>query len=265
MQVFNNLADQQAILKRQDLSPTEKFVALVLLSFRNAETGRCNPAVFSDNPEKETICTRSGYTKPCIVKTIASLEKKGILSIQKNVARPSDITFTVNNDYRKQDLPLTTFTPTVNGVNPYSKRGLPITNKEQINEQIKNINNDASLKNHENGFSLEPSEQSKPKRRQPLQKPTSVTQQTWDDFNALRKAKRAPLTTTALSRIEKEAQKADIDLETALQVCCERGWQGFRADWYQNTVTSYGQKNSYKGKIAEPEDWNKDYGVTRPM
>lgn len=51
------------------------------------------------------------------------------------------------------------------------------------------------------------------------------------DFQAIRKAKRAPLTETALSGIEREAQKAGISLEQAIRICCERGWQSFKADW----------------------------------
>ena len=61
--------------------------------------------------------------------------------------------------------------------------------------------------------------------------PPGVERQTWDDFLAIRKAKRAPMTTTALKGIEREAGKAGLTIQEALALCCERGWQGFRADW----------------------------------
>jgi hypothetical protein len=51
------------------------------------------------------------------------------------------------------------------------------------------------------------------------------------DFNAIRKAKRTPLTLTAIEGIEREAAKAGLSLEMALRECCARGWQGFKADW----------------------------------
>jgi uncharacterized protein YdaU (DUF1376 family) len=51
------------------------------------------------------------------------------------------------------------------------------------------------------------------------------------DFNAIRKAKRTPLTLTAIEGIEREARKAGFSLEQALRECCARGWQGFKADW----------------------------------
>lgn len=134
---FGNLTDQLAILRRQDLTPTEKFVAVVALSFRNSESGRCNPPIVSDDAEKETLCSRSGYTKQCITKTLASLEAKGVLALKKAIARPSEITFTVNDVYGKQELPSTTITATVNDVYGKGKRRLPITDKEQIkNRQV---------------------------------------------------------------------------------------------------------------------------------
>ena len=241
---FNNLTDQFLILDRNDLTPTERLVALTLLSFRNSETGRCNPPIFSDDPEKKTICSRTGFTRQCVIKTLSSLEQKKIIVCKKLNARPSEITFTVNNDYRNPDLPVTSFTPTVNEDyrtvnNDYRsrKRRLPITKKEQRINKEDNKVEDSAKTDTTSDFLLTPVE--KPTKRSSLKKPENITEQTWKDFNAIRKAKKAPLTETALNRIQSEATKAGIDLETALQVCCERGWQGFKADWYtrDNTKT----------------------------
>ncbi len=76
-------------------------------------------------------------------------------------------------------------------------------------------------------------EDEKPKRKKPVtaKKPDEIPQQVWDDFLAVRKAKRAPLTETALNGICKEAAKANLTLSEALEICCKRGWQGFNADW----------------------------------
>lgn len=59
-----------------------------------------------------------------------------------------------------------------------------------------------------------------------------VTDQTYLDFMQLRKAKKAPLTARALEGLRAEATKAGISLETALIECCQRGWIGFKAEWY---------------------------------
>lgn len=69
-----------------------------------------------------------------------------------------------------------------------------------------------------------------------------VSQQIASDFLAIRKAKRAPLTATALDGIKREAGKAGITLEDALRVCVERGWQAFKAEWHQGYR---GKKNSH--------------------
>ena len=52
-----------------------------------------------------------------------------------------------------------------------------------------------------------------------------------NDYLAIRKAKKSPLTKTAVEGLEREAAKAGISLEDAIRTCCERGWVGFKADW----------------------------------
>ena len=68
--------------------------------------------------------------------------------------------------------------------------------------------------------------------------PGDVDAAVFADFLTIRKAKRAPLTATALGGIRREADKAGVSLEQALTVCCERGWVGFRADWYHEGSTA---------------------------
>jgi hypothetical protein len=51
------------------------------------------------------------------------------------------------------------------------------------------------------------------------------------DFLKIRKAKKAPITETALKGIYDEANKAGIYFNHAIRICIERNWQGFKADW----------------------------------
>lgn len=67
----------------------------------------------------------------------------------------------------------------------------------------------------------------------PLAPPSSVNGQVWMDWLRLRKAKKAPVTDTALRQIQREADKAGMSLQRALEVCCNRGWTGFRAEWVE--------------------------------
>lgn len=61
--------------------------------------------------------------------------------------------------------------------------------------------------------------------------PDGVSAEVWADFMAIRKAKRAPMTDTALKQIQREADKAGWGLEAALSEAVSRGWQGFKAEW----------------------------------
>ncbi len=61
--------------------------------------------------------------------------------------------------------------------------------------------------------------------------PDDVDPQTWSDWLALRKAKKAPVTETVLDQARREARKANLTLTQFLQVWCARGSQGLQADW----------------------------------
>jgi len=63
--------------------------------------------------------------------------------------------------------------------------------------------------------------------------PVSVDKSVWEDFMKIRKAKRAPMTATALEAIKREAGKAGWSLNDAIKECVTRGWQGFKADWVE--------------------------------
>jgi len=87
------------------------------------------------------------------------------------------------------------------------------------------------------------------------------------DYLIVRKAKKAgALTDTALAGLKREAEKAGVTLETAIRVCCERGWQGFKADWYmgdkpvaQVTVPGSTAKDPALAKL------DADAKATKPM
>lgn len=58
-----------------------------------------------------------------------------------------------------------------------------------------------------------------------------VEPQVWEDWLAIRKAKRLPLTKTAMEQVKTEVEKAGISMQQALTECCLRGWGGFKASW----------------------------------
>lgn len=81
--------------------------------------------------------------------------------------------------------------------------------------------------------------------------PEEIPDQVLSDFLTLRKARRAPLTQTALNGIAREAEKAGVSLTVALEICCMFGWQGFRADWIKLRVNNETNKPIGKPSLAE--------------
>ena len=76
--------------------------------------------------------------------------------------------------------------------------------------------------------------------------PASVKETTWADYVKLRKAKRAPITETALDLIRHEASKAGWTLEQALAECTARGWTSFKADWVQQQASTAPRKTQHQ-------------------
>lgn len=72
-----------------------------------------------------------------------------------------------------------------------------------------------------------------------------------NDFLAIRKAKKAPLTETAIAGIEREARKAGKSLSEAIAICCERGWQGFDASWLLNASRAGPSQKKSLGEARE--------------
>jgi uncharacterized protein YdaU (DUF1376 family) len=72
----------------------------------------------------------------------------------------------------------------------------------------------------------------------PKAAPDGVSDSVWRDFCAVRNKLRAAVTETAIKGIAREAEKAGFTLEAALQMCCERGWRGFRAEWVESLPQS---------------------------
>lgn len=92
-------------------------------------------------------------------------------------------------------------------------------------------------------------------RTRPVERPAIVSEGVWSDFMAMRKAKRAPLTQTALDGIKREAQKAGMGLTDVLALCCARGWQGFKADWVAGQKPGVAMPQSKAARQAADQAW----------
>lgn len=78
--------------------------------------------------------------------------------------------------------------------------------------------------------------------------PDGVSESVWNDYLAIRKNKRLPLTATAWKQLQIEINSSGLTAEQALRECCLRGWAGFKANWItrdqnQNTNFRHAQKD----------------------
>lgn len=75
------------------------------------------------------------------------------------------------------------------------------------------------------------SKATKKQRADALPCPDDVNPQTWSDWLALRKAKKAPVTETVVKQARSESGKAGMTFDAFLAVWCARGSQGLQAEW----------------------------------
>jgi hypothetical protein len=93
--------------------------------------------------------------------------------------------------------------------------------------------------------------------------PVGVSSSIFKDYLAVRKAKKSPLTKTALEGLQREADKAKMSLQDVMQLCCERNWVGFKAEWAnsQNPVSKQGDDKSWMFSNQGIEAKAKELGV----
>ena len=109
---------------------------------------------------------------------------------------------------------------------------------------------------------VEPKPKAKPAKNQAVARllddnPHFLPEQILIDWVALRRAKRAPLSTTVWNKLNAELDlcvEADIPAEKAMEIALLRGWQGFTVGWVQNHLKS----DKGNGASAQAEDWNND-------
>lgn len=83
-----------------------------------------------------------------------------------------------------------------------------------------------------------------------------ITEQLAEDFITHRKAHKAPITATALQGFQREAYKAGIPIQRAVEIAIERGWRGFKADWHwRDEQPKHRLKDNMQAEWNTPEAW----------
>ena len=88
-------------------------------------------------------------------------------------------------------------------------------------------------------------------------KKLDANEQLISDWLQVRKAKKAGNTKTALNGFMKQVEKSGLPLNTVLEICVIRSWQGFNVDWLKNIDLSEFQP---KQAVATSNNFQADTG-----
>lgn len=274
---------------RQKLPSTQKLVLLMLAERHNKDSGQCNPSL-------ELLADDCGLSRRSVIDQIAKLQAAGYLTVRHrakdSVKLPSQyvlhLGFGVPEKVQTEaDDPYLLPQKVVNDVHQGSECAAPGW-CNSCTTVVNVLHQGSERAAHKPGIEpvIEPGIEpvgvsadaptaappAKPEKKKEavkaakpsaISKPEEVDGQVWADFLQIRKAKRSPLTATALAGIEREAAKAGIGLQQALEVCCESGWAGFKADWFANqrTANAPAQGRGQIGRKQAQSFAEKDYGT----
>ena len=113
------------------------------------------------------------------------------------------------------------------------------TSNPQMRNMIQNIkmNQDVAIPSRHRHDEVMPDKIRLDKIREDKKYTPPIPAELLSDYLKVRKAKKAgELTETAFKGIEREALAAGLTVIQAIQMCCERGWVGFKADWIKTEV-----------------------------
>jgi hypothetical protein len=216
---------------KAELPSGRKLVLLSLCDNAN-DQGECYPSM-------ATISKRCGMSERAAQGHVVELQKAGILTRIDRLGRST--LFTINP--RRICTPAESAPPQnlrpspAESAPPVPAESAPITIIEpSLNHQVKQKSASRSSEIKASIFKID-----------------DVDAEVWQDFVTLRKAKKSPLTKTAIDGIRSEASKAGLTLQAALVECCARGWTGFKAAWVAGQPNSRDQagETAYQRSMRE--------------
>ena len=91
--------------------------------------------------------------------------------------------------------------------------------------------------------------------------PSEMDESIWEDWMAIRKKKKAPLTETAWKMFINEVESAGWTIDKAIKECCLRNWQSFKAEWVEKKATTFSQVKADVAKSTVID--SADYEATK--
>ena len=220
-------------------NPLRKMVLIKLADQAN-DDGVCWPSY-------ESIAKTCEISRRSVISHIQWLEEHGFLRIEKRYNAAESKNFSNNYHLTLRNGKQAVKTKCKSRTSAANSLGGANAALGGANDSLSNGENAAPKPiSKPTNESINESSSGTPKKPKPksasLEKPCDVSDQTWHDLLALRKAKKSPLTISAWNIAKKqidEAQaKTNHTLEQILLVWIERGWQGFKAEWYFNHINA---------------------------
>ncbi len=236
---------------RQKLPSTQKLVLLMLAERHNKDSGQCNPSL-------ELLADDCGLSRRSVIDQIAKLQQAGYLTVRhrakESLRLPSQYVLHLEFGVPEQvqNMPHDPYLmpeKVVNDVHLGGERAAP-GSERAAPPQCKTFTGVVNVLHvgsepvaHKPGIEpgIEPVNTNSARATAAPAAPTipGVPEELTSEWKAVRKAKRAgPISQTVIDAIYREAAKAGITPEQAVRCCVERGWQGFKADWYSNAATA---------------------------
>ncbi|GHH53072.1 helix-turn-helix domain-containing protein [[Pseudomonas] boreopolis] len=203
------------------MPPTPKSVLMAMADYSD-EAGRCWPSI-------PTLCEWTCFSRRAVIDAIAWLEKAGAIVADRSNGRhtsyvltPSGFVQPVRHMHQCSsctgaDSAQTSASP---APDPCISRTGPVQQPHPNHQEPPITISKATTKKRRASAPIAS-----------VDRPDDVTEQTWADWLALRKAKRAPVTETVLRDARREAERAALPLTRFLEIWCLRGSQGLQADW----------------------------------
>jgi DNA-binding transcriptional MocR family regulator len=213
---------------KADVRPSSvKFTLVALCECANYHTGKIFPSI-------EHLCQITGQDRKTVISNISKLVDQGLIcETGEKVGRTGQIkVYTANIG-------------TVPKTEQYQKR-----------------NSTESPSKESQKRDTEPSREPSRDICMKVERPESVSEEVWNDFLAMRKAKKNPLTQTALKMLAKQADLAGWSLEDAIAEAISRGWLSFKAEWVKernNGKANWGGSPDRRSSLARAIDEGLDF------
>lgn len=232
---------------KRNLKTAMRKAVMVLLADKASDDGR---GIYAS---KQTMADELCTSKQTVITVIKELQAEGLLkAVGKNKITAGYTVEYAINVAKLESLPLVKCHADRQSRGFTGQEALPVKEDDQTSQ--------AALLDQSSSFTQtlpEPPSNHDAKasnrRGKHFPKPDGVEQDIWNDFLDHRKAKRAPLSNTALAAIEREAAKAGWPLNDALAEIVARNWQSFKAEWVENNGNN-GRNQNNSSRNGRPVD-----------